>query len=242
MKTSFYSLKKAPDSKLVKDQEFARDLTMNLTVNPKSADVVFRSDNSKVIVALDTSFIYLNEIGSDSYMFTLTFPANSSSQLTGVKNVLLYGTVISAGYTSFGITLRLVFFFVVLGSTIYFYFWRLRKIRRNEQVLEQRMVLALSIVTVIFNDPFYGLTVTHPNYASNVFSVMFVVTLATYLVVFWVTILDVRSGLRSALTTKTRRWNRWPSLGRRACTWPPCGSAASFTTSSTASRSSRLRR
>ena len=52
------------------------------------------------------------------------------------------------------------------------------------------MVLALSVVTIIFNDPFYVVTVTHPNYASNVFSVMFVVTLATFLVVFWLVILD----------------------------------------------------
>lgn len=53
------------------------------------------------------------------------------------------------------------------------------------------MVLALSIATIFFNDPFYVITITNPNYASNVFSVMFVTTLATFLVVFWMVILNV---------------------------------------------------
>lgn len=121
-------------------------------------------------------------------MFTITFPSNSG--LASVQDIKLYGTVIAYGYTQFGVAIRFIFFFLTLGSTIY-YFLRLRKIKRSEHVIEQRMVLALSFITVIFNDPFYVITATHPNYASNTFSVMFVVTLATYLVVFWLVLLDV---------------------------------------------------
>lgn len=191
MKVNFYSVKKDKDGKYIKDMEYKRDSPTNLTVNAKEADSIFQSGDSKVLVALDISFLYLHEIDKENYMFTVVLPSNSSGQLTQVSGVVLYATVISFGYTQFGVALRFVFFFLTLGSTIY-YIIRLRKIKRSEHIIEQRLIIGLSIITIIFNDPFYILTVTHPNVASNVFSVMFVVTLATFLVVFWLVILDVK--------------------------------------------------
>jgi hypothetical protein len=190
---------------------------LNITINANAADQVFQDSNNKTLVSLDLAFLYLKEITSDSYMFTVEFPGSNAGMLAPVQEVFLYATIISMRYTQFGVALRYVFFFLTLASSIV-YFLRLRKIKPTEYVLEQKMVLALSIVTIIFNDPFYIITVTHPNYASNVFSVMFVVNLATYLMIFWVTILDVFMMLVSESTMRTDRCGRLHSTGRKRCT------------------------
>jgi len=40
---------------------------------------------------------------------------------------------------------------------------RYRKIRGNRCLPEQKIVLFLSLITISFNDPFYSLTILHPN-------------------------------------------------------------------------------
>jgi hypothetical protein len=166
---------------------------------------------------LDRGFLYLKEITSDSYMFTVEFSSDDFVILSPVQEVILYGSVIHMGYTQFGIALRYIFFFLTLASSI-LYFLRLRKIKQAEYVLEQKMVIGLSVATVLFNDPFYIITVTHPNDTSNVFSVMFVFTLAAYLVVFWMTILNVFMVLLSESTKRMDNSNRVPLIGLKDCT------------------------
>jgi hypothetical protein len=198
---SYYTLKKDNAGNFVKDLELEISEPINLTMSVRSSDATYNDSNNQVLLALDTAFLYLQEITTDSYMFTVQFPINTSGMLSQVKQVTLYGTIIDKRYTQFGVALRYIFFFLTIATSV-LYFLRLRKIKKTEYVLEQKMIMAQSIVTILFNDPFYIITVTHPNYASNVFSVMFVVTLAAFLVVFWVTILNVFMILFSESTTR----------------------------------------
>lgn len=133
-------------------------------------------------------------------MFTVRFP-QSNSQLQKIKDVKAYATVINIGYSQFGLALRYVFLILTTVSTVFFIL-RLRKIDRSVWVIEQKLVVALSIITIFFNDPFYAATISSPNQANNLFSVMWVVNLAVYLVLFWITILDVLSSLTQRINNE----------------------------------------
>lgn len=41
---------------------YKTDMPANLTVNMKVSDLIYQSEGSKVLVALDQSFVYLREI------------------------------------------------------------------------------------------------------------------------------------------------------------------------------------
>ena len=70
------------------------------------------------------------------------------------------------------------------------YFWRFRKIPSNGRIIEQKMILALAILLMFFNDPFYALTIQIPNPVSSYFSVFFVVNFIIFLVFFWIILFD----------------------------------------------------
>jgi hypothetical protein len=55
------------------------------------------------------------------------------------------------------------------------------------------MIMLLSPLAILFNDPFYLITITRPNQLNNFFSVMFIINLFAYLFLFWITILDVKN-------------------------------------------------
>lgn len=50
------------------------------------------------------------------------------------------------------------------------------------------MTLYLSGLVVLFNDPFYALTILVPNFASAFFSVLFIVNFVTFFIIYIVTI------------------------------------------------------
>lgn len=184
---SFYSLKPTP--RLVKDIEFHRNATTSITINSKKGTLVYDPKDSNKLLGIDKTILYLNAIESNDYLFTIRFP-QSSPDMQRVKSVKAYATVINVGYSQFALAIRYVFLILTIASTV-FYIFRLRKIDRSNWVIEQKMVIGLSIITILFNDPFYAATITNPNHANNLFSVMWVVNLAVYLVLFWITILDV---------------------------------------------------
>ena len=47
--------------------------------------------------------------------------------------------------------------------------------------LEQKMIMVLSVLLVMFNDPLYPVTILYPNKASSYFSVFFVVNFIIFL-------------------------------------------------------------
>jgi len=52
------------------------------------------------------------------------------------------------------------------------------------------MIVVLSILLVLFNDPLYPVTVLYPNKASSYFSVFFVINFIVFLLFTWIIFLD----------------------------------------------------
>lgn len=52
------------------------------------------------------------------------------------------------------------------------------------------MIVVLSVLCVLFNDPFYPITVLQPNKVSSYFSVFFVINFVVFLIALWIIFLD----------------------------------------------------
>ena len=52
------------------------------------------------------------------------------------------------------------------------------------------MIMVLSVLLIMFNDPLYPVTVLYPNKASSYFSVFFVINFIIYLLMLWIIFLD----------------------------------------------------
>ena len=103
---------------------------------------------------------------------------------------------ISPEFTVFAIVYRYLLFAFSLSTTVA-YFLRYRLIPDHLVSLEQKMVLYLSIFTVMFNDPLYPATILAPNgftyflFLSRAFcSVAFVVNFLTFLMAFWMILVE----------------------------------------------------
>lgn len=99
--------------------------------------------------------------------------------------------MINSSFSVFSIVLRAVFFGVsVTGFSIFVR--NLRRVPRKSFVLEQKFAFLLGLELMFFNDPFYAITITIPNDASNFFSVLWVVATVCTLLFFWVCALEVK--------------------------------------------------
>lgn len=70
------------------------------------------------------------------------------------------------------------------------YFLRFVKMPKEKRTVEQQLVAYLSVFLIMFNDPFYPITVLKPNGASAFFSIIFIVNLVVLLFVFWIVTAD----------------------------------------------------
>lgn len=70
------------------------------------------------------------------------------------------------------------------------YFLRFSKLPKEKRSVEQILVAILSILLIMFNDPFYPITVLKPNGVSAFFSILFIVNLVVMLFVFWIVTAD----------------------------------------------------
>lgn len=97
--------------------------------------------------------------------------------------------VVNPKFTVFSIVIRYVYFvFSVLGLVLYAA--RYRRVPKEELILEQKMILILSILLIMFNDPLYPVTILFPNRASSYFSVFFIVNFIIFLLFLWIMFLD----------------------------------------------------
>ena len=102
-----------------------------------------------------------------------------------LKGILFDAKVVSIGYTNFLIILRYTFFAIsVMGLIFYAMFFL--QIPKNLRTFEHKYIFVLSVSLVIFNDPFYLLTIYKAGPAMAFFSTLFVVQFVTFLIVFWV--------------------------------------------------------
>ena len=92
-------------------------------------------------------------------------------------------------FSAFSIIMRLVFFAIAVVSEIA-YLVSFVKIPNGESIIEQKMILVLGILQIMFNDPFYGITILAPNAFSSFLSVFFVVNFAIFIIFLWIIFFD----------------------------------------------------
>lgn len=73
---------------------------------------------------------------------------------------------------------------IMLFTTI-LYLWNLRKLNPEERSTEQKLVIALSISLLFFNDPLYSLTILQPSVALTAISTLFFSQFIVFLIFFW---------------------------------------------------------
>lgn len=91
---------------------------------------------------------------------------------------------------------------------IVLYITRFRIIPKDYKIVEQKMVLALSIFLIFFNDPIYPATVLTDSRASSYFSVFFMITFTIYLLFYWIFFLDrilYEDGLKQTVLLNAKR-------------------------------------
>ncbi len=64
------------------------------------------------------------------------------------------------------------------------------RIPKEKKIIEQYFIAAISILLIMFNDPFYPITILKPNGGSAFFSIVFVVNLIVVLFLFWLVAAD----------------------------------------------------
>ena len=115
--------------------------------------------------------------------------------------------VVNPEFTKYTFLIRYVFFLLsVIGSVMYL--WRLKKVPIEERIVEQKMVAMLSILLILFNDPFYPITILSPNPVSSYFSVFFVVNFIIFLLFFWIIFFDRIHLEDGEKQTKVFEWKR----------------------------------
>lgn len=61
----------------------------------------------------------------------------------------------------------------------------------SDLVIEQKLLLVMGLLLILFNDPFAGLTVLYPNVASGFFSVFFTINFVVMVLLFWLVTFQV---------------------------------------------------
>lgn len=92
--------------------------------------------------------------------------------------------VVNPNYSYFCIALRLSFMAISVAFCL-IYASRYRHIQSNRSLPEQKIVLLLSLATVVFNDPFYILTILYPNIFTTFMSTFFTWNFITLIFVTW---------------------------------------------------------
>jgi len=106
--------------------------------------------------------------------------ASSSFELQG-----FFVNFIDVHYTNYLFGLRYTFLCVSM-ITVAIYLYRMRNLRAfSDWVIEQKAILVLSFLLILFNNPFYALVILVPGEASFFFSTLFTVNFCIYLYGFW---------------------------------------------------------
>lgn len=128
--------------------------------------------------------LYIPEITFKHVMFRIEFENGKDlKQKIDLKGAsFIY---INNKYTNFLLAVKYSFMAISLITCIA-YFWRLKKLAQAHWVIEQKFILTLSVMLIMFNDPFYALTLLNPNMAGAFFSVLWIVNFLVTLFIFWI--------------------------------------------------------
>lgn len=108
--------------------------------------------------------------------------------LTGVQ-IHIQSYTINKQFTIYTIILRYVFFGLSIIAC-FLYYRRYLQIPQDKRIIEQKFIAAASVILILFNDPFYPITVLKPNGVSAFFSVLFVANMIAFLMLLWLVFFD----------------------------------------------------
>lgn len=132
-------------------------------------------------------FIFYPEINHNNYKIEIKL---DTGHMRAYFESFTFTTVTAnSKYTMFLLLLRYSLFIIsVLMSSRYFkVYWSLNKLVRT---FEHRAIFWLSILLIFFNDPFYAATILKSNLFFSILSTLFVCAFLSYMILFWVIMLQ----------------------------------------------------
>jgi hypothetical protein len=129
------------------------------------------------------TIVYEPVIRYHGYFIQVAF-TNAANYTDKIIDIQMQVSSVNPKYTAFLIALR----YVCLGLSLMVllcYINQLRKIGKSAMVFEQKYILCLAMLVIIFNDPFFALTILMPNMASAFFTCLFAITFLSALFLFW---------------------------------------------------------
>jgi len=181
------------------DVEFGVRYTSKITATDRNGSVIYDENNKPVIVSsndtlkvfcpkheayCDTNrFLLYPQLDYIGYLLEVHFEIDDSL-LSITDAVRFAGSTQNPPFTDFLLYFR--YSFTILSFIgLLLYCIHICRAPGADITFEHRMILALSVFLVLFNDPLFAATLFRPSSALAVVSTLFVTLFASSLVVFW---------------------------------------------------------
>lgn len=110
------------------------------------------------------------------------------------------------------IAIRYVFMVFSILTAIGYYL-KLRKVKRDNWVVEQAVVLLLSFLLPFFNDPLYAITMLAPNRVTAIIGVLFFSNFICSLILYWLILYDRIVKENGEVKTSVVTWQKFLVCG-----------------------------
>ncbi|EAS03482.3 Wnt secretion Wnt-binding factor (macronuclear) [Tetrahymena thermophila SB210] len=167
--------------------ELNDDYTIDSRTDTKKGHQFTANCPSGSVFCDEITLIYHSKIDHSNYAFVVHFDSDFQWDLS--PQIAFQHEYVNSDYTSFLLALRYTCVIVSIIMTIA-YVRKLQRISYFHWVIEQRLIVLLSGLLILFNNPFYATTILIPNMASAFFDVFFLVNFFVCLLVFFLVILD----------------------------------------------------
>ena len=132
----------------------------------------------------ETSFMFYPQVRHESYRLHLELEVNETYKKI-IEEFVFSIKVRNPKYTTFALVLRyLCFSLSLVFGFIYLCFYR--TIQSNYRTFEHKFIVLLSLALILFNDPFYAVTILKASKFWAILSALFVVIFISSLIFFWV--------------------------------------------------------
>lgn len=148
--------------------KLSSSILSNLSLQSSTAKLLYdKTDPNKQIGYTQLIATFNKITDSTPVLITVTFSNSTqfsplSTAYLSVSFYLFKTNLVNEQFTFFAIIIRGVFLgLAIIAATLYL--WRFVRIPVGEKILEQKFIAVLSILLLMFNDPFYAITVLKPN-------------------------------------------------------------------------------
>lgn len=132
-------------------------------------------------------FIFYPEINHNNYKLEIDL---DTGHMSGEFRAFSFSAVTAnSRYTMFLLLLRYSLFLisVLMGSRYFKVYWSMNNFVKT---FEHKAIFWLSIFLIFFNDPFYAATILKSNLFFSVLSTLFVCVFISFLILFWIVMLQ----------------------------------------------------